>query len=197
MLPRRPEDLGWAPAVVNEYTGFRKFARFTWLHPECLEYLICDNNIVVTIRHTDGRGVRPQGSQDIGITAPGMRRYNNNLVLAARWKGRQGSGPCKGYCCDVVLEMMRDPQRMADILDFASEQEAGVVACARGTHRSVAAGQILQLFFHRHVDYRLASRNTCTCGKPAASSMAELSGAARQLASPTYLALLRDVLTIE
>ena len=41
---------------------------------------------------------------------------------------------------------MRDPERMADILDFASEQERGVVACAHGTHRSVAAGQVLQLF---------------------------------------------------
>ena len=57
-------------------------------------------------------------------------------------RGRQGSGSCKGYCYNVVVEMMRDPERMADILDFASEQERGVVACAHGTHRSVAAGQV-------------------------------------------------------
>ena len=46
--------------------------------------------------------------------------------------------------CWVVLP--RDPERMADILDFACAQERGVVACARGTHRSVKAGQILELF---------------------------------------------------
>ena len=90
---------------------------------------------------------------DIGTPSPGMRRYNNDLILDARWRGRQGSGSCKGYCCDVVLEMMRDPERMADILDFACARERGVVACARGTHRSVAAGQVLELFFHRLVDY--------------------------------------------
>ena len=196
VLPRRPEDLGWAPVVVNECTGVRKCARFTWLHPQCLEYLTSDNNAILTIGHTDGRG-GSQGSHNIGTPSPGTRRYNNDLVLDARWRGRQGSGSCKGYCYNVVVEMMRDPERMADILDFASEQERGLIACAHGTHRSVAAVQILQHFFHRHVNYRLASRDNCRCGAPAWSSIDELSNAARQLAPPKNLALLKDMWTIE
>ena len=83
--------------------------------------------LFVTIGHTDGCGAL-RGSHDIGTPSPGMRRYNNDLIFDARWRGRQGSGSCKGYCCDVVLEMMRDPERMADILDFACARERGVVS---------------------------------------------------------------------
>ena len=49
VLPRRSEDLGWAPVVVNENTGSRKLARLTWFHPQCLEYVTSDSNAIVTI----------------------------------------------------------------------------------------------------------------------------------------------------
>ena len=38
-LSRSPQDVGWAPVVVNEYIECRNYARFKWVHPECLEFL--------------------------------------------------------------------------------------------------------------------------------------------------------------
>ena len=42
---------------------------------------------------------------------------------------------------------------MADIVQFAMQREEGVVFCAHGKHRSVSVGSILQILFHRHVNF--------------------------------------------
>ena len=46
----------------------------------------------------------------------------------------------------VVRETLRNSVRIADIFEFAFAQESVVVACNYATHRSVAAGAILQFF---------------------------------------------------
>ena len=66
---------------------------------------------------------------------------------------------------------------MADILEFASWRESGIIACNFATHRSVAAGKVLELFFHRSVSFTahvqlsclgevvLATVKFCVCSK--------------------------------
>ena len=190
VLPLLCSDLGWAPVVVNEYqrhedreNADRYYACFTWIHPQCLEFISINHTHVITIGHTLDRNRYPS-SHDIGKESPGTRRHHNSLVLDARWPGHQGIWGCKGYCYNVVVELMRDRERMADILDFASEQEGGIVACERGTHRSVSAGKVLELFFHRKVDYNFASRDNCECGQPAKNYMSRLSNAAHNWHHP-------------
>ena len=142
VLPRSSQDVRWGPVVLNEDMESWKVARFTWSHPDCLRPSNTDRNAVITNGHTKERDFTP-ASHNIGPKTPSGRRDTNGLVLDARWLGRyRYSGECKGYCCDVVRETMRNSERMADILDFAFAQGSGMVACKLATHRSVAAGKI-------------------------------------------------------
>ena len=50
VLGQDADDEGWAPVMVNETLGGRKYARFTWMHPGCLEYLETGNDGPVVIR---------------------------------------------------------------------------------------------------------------------------------------------------
>ena len=61
-----------------------------------------------------------------------------------------------------------DRKRMGDILIFAAWVEEGDVVCNYATHRSVAAGIVLQIFFGRSVDFTQATANNCPCGCRAA-----------------------------
>ena len=65
VLGQDANDKGWAPVVVSETLNGRRYARFTWMHPECLEYLETGNDGSVVIGHTDRRG-RHMASHDIG-----------------------------------------------------------------------------------------------------------------------------------
>ena len=132
------------------------------MHPECLEYLETGNDGPVVIGHTNERG-EAMATHDIGDWSPGVRRYNGQLVLDARWSGRVNTGDCKGYCTAYVEELVRSDNRMADILEFATRRESGIVACNFATHVSVGAGKVLELFFSRNVNYEAASRNNCWC----------------------------------
>ena len=194
ILPQIEDDQGWAAVLVNETTAESATrARFTWVHPGCLQPLSTHGDGLVTIGHTLERGWW-KASHDIGDGPPGICRCQGKLVLDARWYGSQGTGGHKGYCYPVVRVTCLDERRMGDILDFACLREAGVVACDRGTHRSVSAGKILELFWHRGVDYKFASANNCPCGLPAGSYMRELSSALRSLGQPETIPLLCTVL---
>ena len=191
VLGQDANDKGWAPVVVNETLGGRKYARFTWMHPGCLEYLETGNDGPVVIGHTNEHG-GAMATHDIGDWSPGVRRYNGQLVLDARWSGRVDTGDCKGYCTAFVAEVIRSDNRMADIFEFATRRESGIVACDFATHRSVAAGKVLELFFHRHVSYRAASENNCRCRRQADMDVGHLSYLARSLPSPHAIPWLRD-----
>ena len=56
VLGQDADDEGWAPVVLNETLGGRKYARFTLVHPGCLEYMETGNDGPVVIGHTTGRG---------------------------------------------------------------------------------------------------------------------------------------------
>ena len=145
VLRQDANDKGWAPVVVNETLDGRKYARFTWMHPECLEHLETGNDGCVVIGHADRRRSH-MASHALGDWDPGVRRYRGQLVLDARWSGSMNTGNCKGYCTAYVAELVRRSNRMADILEFAIRRESGIVACNFATHRSVAAGKVLELF---------------------------------------------------
>ena len=193
VLCQEADDVKWAPIVVNETLNGRKYARFTWMHPDCLEYVETGNDGPVMIGHTDRRG-RHVASSDLGGWDPGVRRYGNQLVLDARWSGSMNTGDCKGYCTAYVEELVRRSNRMADILEFAIRRESGIVASNRATHRSVGAGKVLEHFFNRPVNYGAASRNNCRCPRRADMDVGYLSHAARSLPPPHAIEWLRDTL---
>ena len=83
VLGQVARDIEWAPIVVNETLNGRKYARFTWMHPECLEHLETGNDGCVVIGHTDRRR-RHMASHAFGVLDPGIRRYRGRLVLDAR-----------------------------------------------------------------------------------------------------------------
>ena len=160
VLGQDADDEGWAPVMVNETLGGRKYARFTWMHPECLEYLETGNDGPVVIGHTNGHG-GAMATHDIGDWAPGVRRYNGQLVLDARWCGRVDTGDCKGYCTAYDAALLRKSNRMANILEFATRRESDIETSNFATHGSVGADKIPKLFFSRNVNYEAASRNNC------------------------------------
>ena len=186
MLRRIPNDIRWVPVVVND----GGWACFTHIHPECLQYLPSGADRVIMIGHHEERGHDPP-THDLGALGQEPVRYletpsGNLLVPDARWDGEHGVGNCKGYCYAVVAAMVRNRERMADILDFASHRASGVVACNRATHRSVAAGKILELLFNRNVNYRYASRDNCRCNQPARHNLNGLYTGLRSLSQPYY-----------
>ena len=52
VLGQDAADKRWTPVVVNETLHGRKYARFTWMHPGCLEYLETGNDGPVVIGQT-------------------------------------------------------------------------------------------------------------------------------------------------
>ena len=150
VLVLRPDanDKGWAPAVVNETLDGRTYARFTWLHPECLEHLETDPDGCVVIGHADRRRSH-MASHALGDWDPRVRRYRGGLVLDARWSGLMNTGICKSYCTAYAAELVRRYNRMADILEFAIQRASDTVACNFATHRPVGAGNVLEHFFSR------------------------------------------------
>ena len=90
---------------------------------------------------------------------------------------------CTGFCASICVDIASDPKRFADILKFAAGRRAGAVCCSHATHRSVAAGQILQHLFHRTVDYRAATNPRCErcCRRPASVRLHDIRQALRSL----------------
>ena len=60
------------------------------MHPGCLEYLETGNDGPVVIGHTNEHG-GAMATHDIGDWSPGVRRYNGQFILDARWSGRVDS----------------------------------------------------------------------------------------------------------
>ena len=195
VLRQDANDKGWAPVVVDETLNGRTYARFTWMHPECLEHLETGNDGCVVIGHADRRRSSKAGHA-LGDWDPGVRRYRDQLVLDARWSGLMNTGNCKSYCTAYAAELVRRYNRMADILEFAIRRESGIVASNRATHRSVGAGKVLEHFFNRPVNYGAASRNSCRCPRRADMDVGYLSHAARSLPPPHAIEWLRDTLPL-
>ena len=103
---------------------------------------------------------------------------------------------CTGWCAAVCRETASDPGRMAHILIFASRCKGGDIVCDRGTHRSLSAALILQLFFHRKLVYKYAAKDHgCPCGRHATKNMDSISAAFRTLENPgARRNLLSDIL---
>ena len=185
LLPSIKSDLGWAPVITHGDFG----ARFTWVHPDCVS-LVDHASLggVILVGHTDERGPYPP-SHCIGMRAPGVRIFNEELVLDARWKGRgeNDSDDCSGYCTSTCIDFARDAVRVADVLTFAIHCRSGLICCNRAKHRSVAAAQILQHVFHRRVNYSYAARQRCAqcCGRPAHANIHEIYMALRSLPNMT------------
>ena len=105
-------------------------------------------------------------------------------MLDAEWRdhlrGQHDSPFCSGWCASVCAATASDPLRMAHILHFALCCESGSIVCDHGKHRTLSAALILELFFHRAVDYRFASgSHSCPCGKPATEGVGRISAALR------------------
>lgn len=188
LLPHTPADSGWAPVVVSDRAGG---ARFTWHHPECIKlFALSDLGGKVTVGHLLERG-RSSPSHNITTQRCGVSRTESHgLLLDARWeedvRGSRDTSGCSGWCTCVCVETASLQNRVADILEFASWGESGVVVCERGKHRSLSAAHILQLFFHRDVDYRYAStRRACRCGRPAVRHIESICDAFRSLPNRT------------
>ena len=173
VLPSRIDDNGWTPIIYARWidrAGFRsrREARRAWIHPNVWRYLpMPAASADVTVGHTAARGRNP-ASHDIGDEDPGVRLHGGVLVLDARWSGRGRNNPknCSGFCSSYIWHAAGNAERMAHILDFASMRRKGVVACERATHRSVSAAKILELSFHRCINWSFATRrgvcSSCT-----------------------------------
>ena len=128
----------------------------------------------VVVGHTRARGSK-DASHPLRYKEAGVRRDTcwgvETLILDARWKDDEEPewGNCSGHCSSVCIGTARDPERVAHILEFATRCSSGLVCCNRGKHRSVSAAKILQLFFHRSIDYSYAARPHCydCCQRPA------------------------------
>ena len=67
VLPAVPMDRGWAAVIVNEdMPRGGQHARFTWVHPACLQPLHTRREFVIKVGHTLPRGDR-RASCDIGL----------------------------------------------------------------------------------------------------------------------------------
>ena len=179
VIPSLISDLGWTPVVHREETE----ARFAWVHPETLRPVqhLSDGGLI-RIGHFESRGSSPS-THWMPSVRPGVRLDGGTLMLDARWDGfgACGSSSCTGHCAGVCCDMCTDASRMGDILDFASRTSSGVVACARGTHRSVAAGHILEICFGRRINWDHANGRLCSCGRLARTHSNDLWAALRQL----------------
>ena len=179
VLPSRISDLGWTPVVHRE----KREARFVWVHPETLRPVchLSDGGII-RIGHFAARSRSP-ATYLLPFVGPGVKIDGGTVILDARWEGfgACGRSTCTGHCIGVCCDMCSDASRMGDILDFASRTVSGVVACTRGTHRSVAAGHILEICFGREIDWTHATTRPCSCGRLATTHADELWQALREL----------------
>ena len=73
-----------------------------------------------------------------------------------------------------------DASRNGDTLDVASRTPSGVLACAAGTHRSVASGHILEICLVRNIHWYHASMRFCSFGRLARTCFDDLWAALRQ-----------------
>ena len=188
VLDMIPSDMGWAPVVFRCWYS----ARFTWVHPDCLEPCATEDDGVVVIGHTKNRGNR-QPSHDVGKKRVGARREYGVLVLDACWRGQtEGSEACNGFCAALVLDTASRPDRMGDILDFVSRRESGLVVCSHGVHLSVSAGQIMELRLRRRVDYDSFAGGIryCSCGDRIGAAVHRLDQTLRRLPSASDASLL-------
>ena len=185
VLPKEDADAGWAPVVVADD---RDGARFTWHHPDCLKPFPAGSDLgVVTVGHTCSRGRDPP-SHNVENLWCGA--HCQPLVLDARWEEADQSARdttyCSGWCASVCVETASLPNRVADILTFASAGRSGYALCNRGKHRSLSAAVILELFFGRRVDYQFASRwRPCDCKRPAHRNKGCIAAAFRSLPKRT------------
>lgn len=189
VLPGETADMGWAPIFV---AGCHSAVRFTWHHPQCIELIeSCDLGGAIVVGHC--RGWFP--SHSLVPNAPcGVRRMEDQtLLLDARWPDdiprQHDTDKCSGLCASVCIETVSQPRRVAHILEFASKCESGCIVCDYGTHCSLSAAVILNIFFHRTVEnqYGFQDRPSrpCPCGQPAAQNIARNSAAFRSLENDT------------
>ena len=185
VLRKEDADVEWAPVVVADD---RDGARFTWHHPDCIEPCPAGTDLgLVTVGHTCWRGrARPSHTVE-------NLRDEGLLLLDARWEEADQSARatpgCSGWCASVCVETASLPNRVADILTFASAGRSGYALCNRGKHRSLSAALILELFFGRRVDYQFASRwRPCDCKRPAHRNKGCIAAAFRSLPKRTRLA---------
>ena len=180
VLPKEDADAGWAPVVVADD---RDGARFTWHHPDCIKP--CPAGLgLVTVGHTCSRGRAPPSHTVENLWRERLR------LLDARWPEADQSARdtpyCSGWCASVCVETASLPNRVADILTFASAGRSGYALCNRGKHRSLSAALILELFFGRRVDYQFASRwRPCDCKRPAHRNKGCIAAAFRSLPNRT------------
>ena len=182
LLPQQASDLGWSPVIVDG----RKRARFTWVHPQSVRLVhATDLGGTVLVGHTLVRGRHPPTHPLPEFEDTGVRDVHETVVLDARWGGHglRDNGACSGFCTSVCMRTARNGKRVSDILRFAQRCCQGIVLCERAKHRSVSASKILELLFHRRVDYRHACKRRChqCCGKPAEDYLGDLCKALRTL----------------
>ena len=149
VLPLEDADVAWAPVVVDDdHYG----ARFTWHHPECIRlFPLSELGGCVTVGHTRQRNrnapshiIATYGTGVYDVSSAGCPR---DLVLDARWEEvdtrTRITNFCTGWCACVCVETASLPNRVADIMWFASYCDSGSVVCRFGKHRSLSAARIL------------------------------------------------------
>ena len=202
-LPCLPEDVGWRPIIVTIFILEVECARFGWIHPECIEPIGPNQRPGrVSIEHTNYRSRREPSISFLNGDAPGIKiadspgtMHHGDLVLDCRWKMRfpnasyKCTGHCLGWCKSVILSDKKPEDAgicFATILRFADEvrlKGGGRVCCERGTHRSVAAGNLLMMLFNVVVDFHNASeeRSERCCRERAIDNFDRLGDAMRDL----------------
>ena len=165
-------------------------AFFGYVHPGCIEDLPDALPLgPIDIGHVERRGANPP-SHHLGRRLPGPRPWNEVPSLDARWEraGEDYDRACSGYCSSVCLETARNPLRMAHILIFAILQTRGVICCQHGKHRSLSAGLILLLLFHRRIQVGAAfgtpTRRCYNCRDPICDNIPLLLRTVRTLPPP-------------
>jgi hypothetical protein len=188
VLREQESDAQWAPVIFNERAigTSSGTACFSWIHPDTIRmYEPLHSSVDIKVGHCKNRGSNT-ASHTIGHSEPGSRWYQGSLILDARWSGRGNvDEQCSGYCAAVMVHTALSATRMHDIFRFAAERVEGSIVCARGKHRSVAAGKILELCFQRNVDYRFAARNHhCPCNNEGTAN--HVYNALRALSPPRH-----------
>ena len=206
-LPCWPEDVGWRPIIVVISIREVECARFGWIHPECIEPIKPNPRPDrVSVEHLNFRSKREptisfRNGKEPGIKiadSPGTM-HDGDLVLDCRWRMGfpNASFKCTGHClrwCQSVILSDKEPEDagicFATILRFAEEvkvkgggQCIARVCCERGTHRSVAAGNLLSMLFDVVVDFKSAAeeRSWRCCRERAIDNFDSLCEAMRAL----------------
>ena len=163
-LPITQADTGWRPVIVEARTSEGIRARFTWMHPHCVTFLPGSwSRFLATVHHTKKRG-RKRPTINIGPDEPGVRVFQDRLILDARWHSGSFRGlECTGYCLGVCLGIL-DDEHFAQIIHFArmlTRHKTGEICCLRGKHRSVAVANILFHMFRISVDRTNGATERC------------------------------------